>query len=119
MAGENATGSYRDLDVYQLAHAAALDVHVFSLRLPKYEMYESGSQVRRSSKSISANIVEGYGRRCYKAEFTKFLVYAQASCDETLEWLTYIRDCHEDRKSDSVAWTCSAREVAHETSQSN
>ena len=97
MAGENATGSYRDLDVYQLAHAAALDVHVFSLRLPKYEMYESGSQVRRSSKSISANIVEGYGRRCYKAEFTKFLVYAQASCDETLEWLSYIRDCHEDR----------------------
>jgi four helix bundle protein len=86
--------AYRDLDVYRLAHELGVDAHRFSQRLPKYELYESGSQLRRASKSISANIVEGYGRRQYKAEFIRFLVYALASCDETTEWLYYIRDCH-------------------------
>jgi four helix bundle protein len=46
-------------------------------------MFEEGSQVRRSSKSIVSNIVEGFGRRRYKNEFVKFLTYAVASCDET------------------------------------
>ena len=50
---------------------------------PKFEMYEQGSQIRRSSKSIVANCVEGYGRRHYKAEYIKFLAYAVGSCDET------------------------------------
>jgi four helix bundle protein len=80
-------------DVYQLAHKIAVDIHKLSLLLPKHELYECGSQMRRASKSISANIVEGYGRRRYKAEFIKFLVYAHSSCDETTEWLEYIRDC--------------------------
>jgi len=51
--------------------------------LPKFEMYEEGSQIRRSSKSIVSNIVEGFGRRRYKNEFIRFLTYAIASCDET------------------------------------
>ena len=54
--------------------------------LPKFEMYEEESQIRRSVKSISANIVEGYGRR-YKQEFIRFLVFAHASCDETIDHL--------------------------------
>jgi four helix bundle protein len=55
--------------------------------LPKFEMYEEGSQIRRSAKSISANTVEGYGRRRYKQEFIRFLVFAHAYCDETMEHL--------------------------------
>ena len=55
--------------------------------LPKFEMYEEGSQIRRSAKSIRANIVEGYGRRCYKLGFVKHLVYAHASRDETTDHL--------------------------------
>src|ERR1700751_352262 len=55
--------------------------------LPKFEMFEEASQIRRSAKSISANIVEGYGRRRYKQEFIRFLVFAHASCDETIEHL--------------------------------
>ena len=90
--------SYRDLEIYQLAHELAVIIHKFSLSLPKYELYETGSQLRRSSKSISANIVEGYGRRKYKAEFIRYLVIAQASCDESIEWITYIHDCHDDFK---------------------
>ena len=80
--------SYRTLEVWQLARQVAVDVHKMTLtKLPKFEMYESGSQIRRAAKSVRANIVEGYGRRIYKAEFVKYLVYALASCDETVDHL--------------------------------
>ena len=59
------------------------------------QLFEEGSQVRRSSKGITASIVEGYGRRKYKADFIKFLVYAHASCDETIIHLNFIQDTHE------------------------
>ncbi|MCK6624351.1 MAG: four helix bundle protein [Anaerolineae bacterium] len=55
-------------------------------------MYEQGSQIRRSSKSVVANFVEGYGRRQYKAEYTKFLTYALASCDETKAHLELLHE---------------------------
>ena len=86
--------SYRDLEVYRLAHELGLICHKLSMKLPKHELYETGIQLRRSSKSISANIVEGYGRRRYKAEYVRFLVYAHASCDEGIEWLTYLSEIY-------------------------
>jgi len=55
--------SYKDLEVYNLSLVLAVATHRMTLTLPKYEMYEVGSQIRRSAKSISANIAEGYGRR--------------------------------------------------------
>jgi four helix bundle protein len=85
-------GGYKDLEIYQLAHGLAVECHKLSLGLPKFEMYEEGSQLRRSSKSISSLIVEGFGRRRYKAEFVKFLVYSQASCDETKEHIEMLYD---------------------------
>jgi four helix bundle protein len=79
---------YRDLEIWKLARQIAIAVHRATLQeLPKFEMFEEGSQIRRSAKSISANIVEGYGRRRYKQEFIRFLVFAHASCDETIEHL--------------------------------
>ena len=80
-------GSYRDLEIYKLSYDLAIKIHKMSLKLPKYEMYEEGSQIRRSSKGITSCIVEGYGRKKYKAEFVKFLIYAHASCDETIDHL--------------------------------
>ncbi len=85
--------SYRDLDVYQLAHRLVVEAHRLSLELPKLELFEEGSQLRRAAKSIPANIVEGFGRRRYKAEFLKHLTYAHASCDETMEHLALLYDC--------------------------
>jgi len=80
--------SYRDLEIWKLARETAIAVHRMTLdNLPKFEMYEEGNQIRRSAKSISAKIVEGYGRRRYKQEFIRFLVFAHASCDETIEHL--------------------------------
>ena len=80
--------SYRDLEIWKLAREVAITVHHMTVQnLPKFEMYEEGGQIRRSAKSISANIVEGYGRRRYKQEFIRFLVFAHASCDETIDHL--------------------------------
>jgi four helix bundle protein len=80
--------SYRTLEIWKLARKATIDIHQMTLtKLPKFEMFEEGAQIRRSVKSIRSNIVEGYGRRRYKQEFIKFLVYAQGSCDETMDHL--------------------------------
>lgn len=79
--------SYKDLEVWQIAKDVTLDVHVMSLKLPKFEQYEEAQQIRRSSKSIRSNLVEGYGRRYYKGDYMKFIIYAIASTDETLDHL--------------------------------
>lgn len=79
--------SYRKLEVWQVSREIVIEVHKMSLQLPKFEMFEEGQQIRRSSKSVKSTIVEGYGRRRYKNEFIKFLVYAQASNDETIDHL--------------------------------
>jgi four helix bundle protein len=85
--------SYEDSGLYKLAKRLAVEIHQMTLNeLPKFEMYEQGSQIRRSSKSIVANFVEGYGRRHYKAEYIKFLTYALASCDETKAHLELLHE---------------------------
>lgn len=56
--------SYKSLEIWQLARDVVIDIHEMTLsKLPKFEMYEVGSQIRRSVKSVKSNIVEGYGRR--------------------------------------------------------
>ena len=65
-----------------------------SVTLPKYELYEQGSQVRRSSKRVKDAIAEGYGRRRYRDDYIKFLVYAHSSCDEVISQLSMIQDIH-------------------------
>lgn len=82
--------SYRDLEVYKESKRLAIEIHKLSLTLPKFELYEEGSQIRRSSKAVTTLIVEGYGRRRYKADFIKYLVYAQSECDETIVHLDFL-----------------------------
>jgi hypothetical protein len=68
--------SYKNLEIWQLAREIALKVHKMTLEdLPKFEMYETGQQIRRSSKSCRSTIVEGYGRKRYQNEMklTSFL----------------------------------------------
>lgn len=80
--------SYKNFEIWKLADELVVEVHQMTLTgLPKFEMFEVGSQIRRSIKSVKATIVEGYGRKIYKAEFIKFLVYALASNDETADHL--------------------------------
>jgi len=82
--------SYRDLEIYVESKRLAIEVHKMTMVLPKHELFEEGSQVRRSSKSITSMIVEGYGRRRYKADFIKFLIYSQSECDETIVHLDFL-----------------------------
>ena len=96
--------SYKDLEIYNLSYGLAIKIHRMSLNLPRYELYEEGSQVRRSSKAITSCIVEGYGRRRYKADFIKFLIYAHASCDETILHLNFIKNTHEVVEEETISF---------------
>ena len=80
--------SYKKLEVWQIARKLVIDIHKMTLcKLPKFEMFEEGRQIRKSIKSVKSTIVEGYGRRRYKQEFIRFLIYAIASNDETTDHL--------------------------------
>ncbi len=79
--------SYKKLEIWQEAREISIKIHEMSLALPKFEQFEVAQQIRRSSKSVRSNIVEGYGRRKYKADFIRFLIIAQASNDETIDHL--------------------------------
>lgn len=80
--------SYKNLNVWQLSRELVVEIHTMTLtRLPKFELYEEGSQIRRSIKSVKSNIVEGYGRRRYRQEYIRFLTFSLASCDETVDHL--------------------------------
>ncbi len=81
---------YRKLKIYQKAHKLGLKIHEMSLDLPKFELYEEGSQIRRSSKSVSSNIVEGFSLRKYKNEYIRYLSLSYASSQETIEHLNYL-----------------------------
>ena len=80
--------NYRDLEIWKLARELVVYIHRMTLNdLPKFEMFEIGSPIRRSMKSVKSNIGEGYGRRQYKQEIIRFIVYAISSNDETINHL--------------------------------
>ena len=84
--------SYRKLQIWVLAREVVIEVHEMTMKLPKFELYEEGSQIRKSTKTTKATIVEGYGRRRYKQDWIKFIVYALSSNDETIDHLENLWD---------------------------
>ena len=83
---------YKNLDVYNIAYDLSLKIHRMSLTLPQFEKYEEGSQIRRSSKSVCANIVEGFALRKHKNEYIRYLYRAYGSCEETIFHLEELFD---------------------------
>jgi len=82
--------SHRDLDVYRVAFDASLTIHSLSKTFPKDEQFSLTSQIRRSSKSICANIAEGFAKQGQsKAEFKRYLYIATGSASEVTVWLDY------------------------------
>jgi four helix bundle protein len=79
--------SYKNLEIWQLARDLVIEIHKMTLTLLKFEMYEDGSQIRRSSKSVKSTIVEGYGRRNYKCDYERYLTISLALNDETIDHL--------------------------------
>ncbi len=95
-------GSYRDLEIYQLSKRLALTTHELTMHLPKHELYEEGSQVRRSSKAVTSLIVEGFGRRRYKQDYVRYLVCAHSECDETIVHLEFLMETKSSKDEVSV-----------------
>lgn len=86
--------NYRQFDVYRVAYAASLSIHKLTYDFPKLEQYNGlADQMRRASKSICANIAEGYGRSFQSPkDFGRFVLMALGSSDEMQVWLDYARD---------------------------
>ena len=84
---------FEDLDVFRRAYRVSLEVHRASLEFPPIEQRALADQIRRASKSICANLVEGFGRQGWsKPEFRRFLMMATGSADEMQVWVLYCRD---------------------------
>lgn len=79
--------TYGDLLVYQQAYRLALDVSQISKVLPRHEQFELGRQLRRSARSIPANIVEGWTKRNSAADFKRHLLIASGEVAETRFWI--------------------------------
>ena len=84
---------YKDLKVYTLAYDLAMRIFRESKSFPKEERYSLTDQIRRSSRSINANIAEGYRKRQYPAMFASKMADADAEAAETMVWLEFARDC--------------------------
>jgi four helix bundle protein len=94
--------SYKELEIYKEAFRLAKAIHLMTLELPKTEQYELGSQIRRSAQSVRANIVEGYGRREYKTEFIRFLIFADASLLETKSHMEMTKELYDHIPTDDL-----------------
>jgi four helix bundle protein len=85
--------SYRELNVYQAALDAAMQIFELTKRFPIEEKYSMVDQVRRSSRSVCANIGEAWSKRRYKAHFVSKLSDAEGEAAETRVWLDFALRC--------------------------
>jgi four helix bundle protein len=85
--------SYRDLRVYQGAMDAAMKIFELTKSFPPEEKYSMVDQVRRSSRSVCANIAEAWRKRRYKAAFIAKLSDAESEACETQVWLEFANKC--------------------------
>ena len=85
--------SIYDLRIYKLAFDLAMDVFKMTANFPKEEKYSLTDQVRRSSRSVAANIREGFAKKHYKKTFTRHLVDALGSSEETITWIEFALSC--------------------------
>src|SRR6188474_2095731 len=84
---------HRDLVVYSNAFGAAMEICELSKRFPKEETYSLTDQIRRSSRSICANLAEAWRKRRYQAAFISKLSDAEAEVAETQVWLQFAVEC--------------------------
>ena len=85
---------FKDLNVYQLAYATAMEIFHLTMDFPVEEKYSLTDQIRRSSRSVCTNIAEGYRKRIYPKHFTSKMTDADAEASETCVWLEFARDCN-------------------------
>ncbi len=80
---------FHDLAAYQIAFQLALEIYLLSKSFPKEEKYSLTDQIRRSSRSVCANVAEAYRKRRYIRHFISKLSDADGECSETIVWLEF------------------------------
>lgn len=85
--------SHRDLEVYEKAMAAAMEVFELSKGFSKEETYALTDQMRRSSRSVCANLAEGWRKRRYEKAFISKLSDAEGEAAETQVWVEFAVKC--------------------------
>ena len=93
MNEEQPLQGHRDLKVYRLTYKLAIEIFEASKEFPKEEKYSLTDQIRRSSRSVAANIAEGFRKRQYPKMFVSKLADADGEATETQVWLDFTRDC--------------------------
>jgi four helix bundle protein len=84
---------YKDLTVYKKAYASAMEVFKESKKFPREEIYSLTDQIRRSSRSVCANLAEAYRKRIYPKHFVSKLSDSDGECAETMVHLDFAKDC--------------------------
>lgn len=87
------SGSFKDLNVYKLAYKLAMEIFEITKIFPKEEKYSLTDQIRRSSRSVCANIAEAYRKRIYPKHFVSKITDADGEASETLVWIDFSLDC--------------------------
>ena len=104
---------FTDLMVYQKAYEQSLEIHHRTMKYPQHEQYELGSQMRRASKGICANIAEGFGKQnVSKPEFKRFLLMGMGSADEMRVWARYSLDLGYIDENQWSNWNKSYSDIA-------
>ena len=105
--------SFEDLDAFKRAYRLSLEIHRHSLEWPRQEQRGLGDQMRRSSKSICANVAEGFGKQAVSAkEFNRFLHMAIGSCDEMRVWCRYCLDLGHIDEPTLQHWSDEYKQIA-------
>ena len=84
---------HKDLKVYQLAYKLAMDIFNLSRTFPREEVFSLTDQIRRSSRSVAANIAEGFRKRRYPNMLVSKLTDCDAEATETQVWIDFALDC--------------------------
>jgi four helix bundle protein len=102
---DSRVSSFEDLEVFQRAYRVSLEIHKESLQFPKIEQFAMADQIRRASKSICANIAEGFAKqRRSSAEYRRYLLMAIGSSDEMRVWIRYCLDLNYIDGATSSRW---------------
>ena len=113
MAGTGRAKSFEDLEVFKRAYRISLDVHRASLNFPAIEQHALADQIRRTSKSICANMAEGFAKQLIStAEFKRFLSMAIGSSDEMRVWIRYCLDLGYIEKAIWEKWRGEYQEIS-------
>ena len=95
--------THRDLEVYRKAFDAAMKIFELSKAFPKEETYSLTDRIRRSSRSVCANLAEAWRKRRYEAAFISKLSDAESESAETQVWIEFSAKCQYMKRDDALA----------------